>query len=72
MAQRGRPKGATSFVNVDMQSLSKLFGPNQHIPVSRVWLEKLKVNVESSQQTTVSVSPKPTNTTDKIEMTLVA
>ena len=41
MATRGRPKGAKSFVNVDMETLSQYFGAKQHIPVSRVWLEKM-------------------------------
>lgn len=70
MATRGRPKGSVSFVNVNMETLSKLFAPSQNIPVSRVWLEKLKIEIEAQQQTIVKSAAKPAQTTEKIEMSL--
>ena len=47
---RGRPKGGKSFVNVKMSDLDNLFGKQQNIPVSRVWLEKLNISVETKTQ----------------------
>ena len=49
MANRGRPKGAISFVNIDMETLTKLFNNSQAIPVSRVWLEKLNIEIENTE-----------------------
>lgn len=40
---RGRPKGAVSFTKMDLNTLQQHFGPNQKIPVSRVWLEQNEV-----------------------------
>jgi hypothetical protein len=49
----GRPKGATSFVRVDISTLQEHVGRKQTIPVSRVWLEENNINV----------SPKPISDT---------
>jgi len=47
MTKQGRPKGAVSFANVTLSQLNELFVKNQSIPVSRVWLKKLNIEVES-------------------------
>tara|TARA_R110000744_G_scaffold142526_1_gene254193 strand:- start:535 stop:753 length:219 start_codon:yes stop_codon:yes gene_type:complete len=65
MATRGRPIGAKSFVNIDMETLNGYFGSKQHIPVSRVWLEKMNIKVadvkpnvvQSSEQPTIDLAP---------------
>ena len=36
----GRPKGGVSFASVTLAELNATFGPNQPIPVGRVFLEK--------------------------------
>lgn len=72
MANRGRPKGAISFVNIDMETLTKLFNKSQAIPVSRVWLEKLNIEIENTNVVnSVKSMPKPTSE-EKIKMTLSA
>lgn len=71
MAQRGRPKGSNSFVNINMETLNKLFGQGQNIPVSRVWLKKLDILVDKEEQTKVR-SELSAATDTKIEMTLQA
>ena len=60
MATRGRPVGAKSFVNIDMETLNAYFGTKQHIPVSRVWLEKLNIQVADSKPNVVESSTRPT------------
>jgi hypothetical protein len=60
MATRGRPKGAKSFVNIDMETLNAYFGSKQHIPVSRVWLEKMNIQVSDSKPNVVQSSARPT------------
>lgn len=64
---RGRPKGAKSFVNVDMQTLNEYFGSKQHIPVSRVWLEKMNILIVEQEANQVNASVKPTSDTGAIE-----
>ncbi len=71
MAQRGRPKGSNSFVNVNMETLNKLFGQGQNIPVSRIWLKKLDIVVDAEEKTKVRSEPSAASDT-KIEMTLQA
>lgn len=66
---RGRPKGAKSFVNIDMETLNSYFGSKQHVPVSRVWLEKLNIMVDERKPNIVSTSVKPTEE-DRITMNL--
>jgi hypothetical protein len=36
----GRPKGSSSFLEVKLRDLEALFGAEDKIKVSRVWLEK--------------------------------
>ena len=66
---RGRPKGAKSFVNVDMETLNSYFGSKQHVPVSRVWLEKLNIMVDERKPNVVTTSANPTEG-DRIAMNL--
>ena len=42
---RGRPAGATSFVNVSVADLSRLVN-DAPVPVSRVWLTKMGLTIE--------------------------
>ena len=70
MATRGRPKGAKSFVNIDMETLNEYFGSKQHIPVSRVWLEKMNILIVEQEANQMNASVKPTAGTDKVEVKL--
>jgi len=67
MATRGRPKGAKSFVNIDMETLNAYFGSKQHIPVSRVWLEKMNIEVADSKPNVVQSSTRATVEANPIE-----
>tara|TARA_B100000953_G_scaffold270056_1_gene240121 strand:- start:86 stop:301 length:216 start_codon:yes stop_codon:yes gene_type:complete len=69
MATRGRPKGAKSFVNVEMETLTKYFGAKQHIPVSRVWLEKLNIKVNDAEPNVIDSASKATHD-EKIDIQL--
>ena len=69
MATRGRPKGAKSFVNVEIETLTKYFGAKQHIPVSRVWLEKLNIKVNDAEPNVIDSPPKATHD-EKIDIQL--
>ena len=64
---RGRPKGAKSFVNVDMQTLNEYFGSKQHIPVSRVWLEKMNIMIIEQEANQINASVKPTTDPEPIQ-----
>ena len=70
MATRGRPKGAKSFVNIDMETLNEYFGSKQHIPVSRVWLEKMNFDIIEVKPNKVDSSVKPTNETGAIQFSV--
>ena len=70
MATRGRPKGSKSFVNVDMETLGEYFGAKQHIPVSRVWLEKMNIFVDVRNPNVVESSIKPTTNVEPIQIKL--
>ena len=48
MKQKGRPKGANSFVAIDIEALSKLV-PNGEVAVSKKFLAALGVDTESLQ-----------------------
>lgn len=65
---RGRPKGAKSFVNLTMNQLKDYVGEYQAIPVSRVWLEKMGIDVVE-QKSVVQAQPRPA-TTPPVEMKL--
>ncbi len=67
---RGRPKGSKSFVNVDMETLSQYFGAKQHIPVSRVWLEKMNITINVQQPNIVEASARPTTDAEPIQIKL--
>ena len=72
MAKRGRPKGGTSFVNINLEQLSDLVGRRQSIPVSRVWLEKLNIIVDSAPSAVITSNEAPTEEASKIEIKLEA
>jgi len=72
MAKRGRPKGGTSFVNINLEQLNDLFGRKQTIPVSRVWLEKLNIVVDSTPSAVIASSEAPTEEVSKIDIKLEA
>jgi hypothetical protein len=53
-----------------METLNAYFGSRQHIPVSRVWLEKMNIQVNDSKPNVVESSVKPTAGTDTVEVKL--
>jgi hypothetical protein len=70
MATRGRPKGAKSFVNINMETLNEYFGSKQHIPVSRVWLEKMNIIISEQEANQINASVKPTADTGAVQVKL--
>jgi len=72
MAKRGRPAGSTSFVNVDMRTLNRLFNENVSVQVSRIWLKNLGIEVEESRNTKIKTPShvEVPNSEPKIEMNL--
>ena len=70
MATRGRPKGAKSFVNIDMETLNSYFGSKQHIPVSRVWLEKMNILIIEKEANQINASLRPTSGAEAVEIQL--
>ena len=54
----GRKKGAISFCNVTMTDLKKYVGEETPIPVSRVWLENLGINISVEKKPTVKAVEK--------------
>lgn len=53
--KRGRPKGATSFTELTLDELAKIFKSGDKIKVSRIQLDSIKNGVATE----------PTTTTDK-------
>lgn len=47
---RGRPKGGKSFTNLTMSQLKDFIGEHQCIPVSRVWLESMNIEVVDTKR----------------------
>tara|TARA_B100002019_G_scaffold276940_1_gene276250 strand:- start:627 stop:836 length:210 start_codon:yes stop_codon:yes gene_type:complete len=41
----GRPKGSKSFINVSLQELQKFVGENALIPVRKVWLHEVAIQL---------------------------
>lgn len=60
MATRGRPRGSKSFVNIEMETLNGYFGLKQHVPVSRVWLEKMNIEIKNVKPNIIQSSDQPT------------
>jgi len=48
---RGRPVGATSFVNVSLSDLDQFVGTKSAIPVSRIWLQKMGLTIQPLERT---------------------
>lgn len=65
---RGRPKGSKSFINVCLSELNELFRTTQNVPVSRVWLENLNIDVKEENK--IEVKNQKLESEDKIHMTL--
>lgn len=67
---RGRPKGANSFTHIKLAELQKICGSESTIPVSRVWLEKLGLEL-NEEKTSVKVSkPVEEKNEEKIQFSL--
>jgi len=64
---KGRPVGATSFVTMTLAELNARFGPNETIPVGRLFLEK---GVVKANPQTIAATPVVEETTPAVEMTL--
>ena len=41
----GRPKGSKSFINVSLEELQKFVGENTLIPVRKVWLHEVAIQL---------------------------
>lgn len=52
---RGRPVGATSFVNVSVADLVQFFN-DAPVPVSRIWLEKMNLTIQPIERTISEVN----------------
>ena len=59
-------------MNINLEQLNDLFGRKQTIPVSRVWLEKLDVVIDSVPSAVVTSSEAPTEEASKIDIKLQA
>ena len=53
-----------------METLSQYFGAKQHIPVSRVWLEKMNITINVQQPNIVEASARPTTDAEPIQIKL--
>jgi hypothetical protein len=54
---RGRPKGAKSFVNIQMAQLRAVIPDGAVVPVSRVWIENLGLPVQLTDSMTKGPAP---------------
>tara|TARA_R110002012_G_C11604562_1_gene607626 strand:+ start:122 stop:370 length:249 start_codon:yes stop_codon:yes gene_type:complete len=74
-SNRGRPKGATSFVRVSLKDLMQQIGENASVVVSKKWLEGITggvdelppANTEASQ---IKEVEEPTPETERIQFTV--
>jgi SH3-like domain-containing protein len=66
--KKGRPKGSNSFTSVTLAELNARFGPNEVIPVGRLFLEKGVI--KTSPQEARPVQPVAQPEGPKIEMFL--
>jgi len=66
--RRGRPSGSVSFTSVTLAELNARFGPNETIPVGRLFLERGVI--KATPQVTQSVQPAAQPEGPKIEMSL--
>ena len=72
---RGRPKGATSFVRVSLKDLMQQIGENASVVVSKKWLESITggidelppANIESAQ---IKEVEEPTPEIERIQFTI--
>jgi len=54
---RGRPKGQSSFVRINIGQLAAALPNGSLVPVSSVWLREIGLTVEESKPLTVYHSP---------------
>ena len=54
---RGRPKGQSSFVRINIGQLAAALPNGSLVPVSSVWLREIGLTVEESKPLTVNHSP---------------
>jgi hypothetical protein len=54
---RGRPKGQSSFVRINIAQLAAALPNGSLVPVSSVWLREVGLTVEESKPLTVYHSP---------------
>ncbi len=57
---RGRPVGATSFVNVSLADLQQYVSSSAPVPISRIWLEKMHLTVTPIEASVREASAAPT------------
>jgi hypothetical protein len=50
-----------------METLNEYFGSKQHIPVSRVWLEKMNILIVEQEANQINASVKPTAEAGAVE-----
>lgn len=65
--QRGRPKGANSFVKVSMTDLAKIVGPQSSVVVSKIWLRDLGAAVTESDSVSIPAVAETPPEQSKIE-----
>ena len=53
-----------------METLNEYFGSKQHIPVSRVWLEKMNIVISEQEANQINASVKPTADTGAVQVKL--
>ena len=59
-SNRGRPKGATSFIRIALRDLLGQLGENATVVVSKKWLQEIGVSVKP-------IAPKPQTITEATE-----
>ena len=55
-AGSGRPKGSKSFISVSLEDLQNFVGPNTLIPVRKVWLHEVAIQLMDKVNTDDKVS----------------
>lgn len=69
--KKGRPPGSNSFIKIKMADLLSLVGENGVVPVSKVWLRELGVNVGAPvAPIQITAAPEPVAEEEKISFSL--
>tara|TARA_R100001163_G_C4892729_1_gene84946 strand:+ start:264 stop:509 length:246 start_codon:yes stop_codon:yes gene_type:complete len=73
-SNRGRPKGATSFVRVALSDLIKQVGENATVVVSKKWLEGIMEALAdvnpSKANDSIKEAPEPQEEIERIQFTI--